>query len=178
MKKLALSAMVTALGWVSVAQAASGTINFRGQVDTSTCVPGLGSADPNFTVVLPTVSTRSLSAPGSTVGHTGFFITLSDCSGALKTAAAYFEGSPGDVDLITGRLKNYGSAANASLQLYNGTSGRPIMAGSISQTDDGAAFFNLAEGNVMLPHIVAYYAEGSVGPGTVIGKVDYTIVYK
>jgi major type 1 subunit fimbrin (pilin) len=177
-KTILVSALTLALGVITNAQAAGGTITFNGLVDASTCTAAVDGGAADATVVLPTVSTRDLATAGKTVGQTSFSIDLSECEGTLKTAAAYFEGTPSQVDLITGRLVNTGTATNASLILTNGTTGSTIVVGSASQGNDTGAFKDVSTGSVTLPHTVAYYAEGAVGAGTVTGQVNYTVIYK
>lgn len=179
MNKIILSAIAGVVLSSGLAQAASGgTINFQGQLSNNTCEVVVDGQASNPTVTLPTVSIGQLGGAAQTAGLTGFNLALANCSGTLKTASAFFEAGA-SVDVLTGRLKNTGTAQNVSLQLRDGTSVSQtvIKAGNADQIT-GNSFVNVESGSANLPYFVEYYAEGTTTPGTVVSSVVYSIQYK
>ncbi|CAI1224327.1 fimbrial protein [Serratia fonticola] len=179
MNKFILSAIAGVMLSSGLAQAASGgTINFQGQLSNNTCEVVVDGQASNPTVTLPIVSIGQLGSAAQTAGLTGFTLALANCSGSLKTASAFFEAGAA-VDVLTGRLKNTGTAQNVSLQLRDGTSASQavIKAGNADQIN-GNSFVNVEAGSTNLPYFVEYYAEGTTTPGTVVSSVVYSIQYK
>lgn len=182
MKKLTIIAsLVAVFGSAGLAQAANtGTINFEGELTANTCDVVVDGQTANATVVLPTISVNQLDAATLTAGDTGFVMALSNCSGTLQTASAYFQ-SGASVDANTGRLKNLtGDATKVSLQLLDGSSAGAaavIKAGSQEQVNE-TIYQNVSGGSANLPYIVRYYAEGEATPGTVVSNVVYSIQYQ
>ncbi|MFC0228573.1 fimbrial protein [Serratia aquatilis] len=181
MKKLAIVAsLVAAFGSIGMAQAAStGTITFEGELTATTCDVIVDGQTADAKVVLPTVSINQLAGPAQTAGRTGFNMALSNCSGALETASAFFEAGT-SVDLVTGRLKNMnGTAENVSLQLRDESSANEtvIKAGSQSQIL-GTTYKDITSGSANLPYAVEYYAEDATLAGTVRSNVVYSIQYQ
>ncbi|PAA97695.1 MULTISPECIES: fimbrial protein [Serratia] len=179
MNKFILSAIAGVMLSSGLAQAASGgTINFQGQLSNNTCEVVVDGQASNPTVTLPIVSIGQLGSAAQTAGLTGFTLALANCSGSLKTASAFFEAGA-TVDVLTGRLKNTGTAQNVSLQLRDGTSASQavIKAGNADQIN-GNSFVNVESGSTNLPYFVEYYAEGATTPGTVVSSVIYSIQYK
>ncbi|MFC0227476.1 fimbrial protein [Serratia aquatilis] len=172
----AIAGMVLSSG-LAVA-ASGGTINFEGQISNNTCEVVVDGQASNPKVILPTVSTSQLGSAAQTAGMTGFNLALANCSGSLKTASTYFEAGA-LVDVLTGRLKNTGTAQNVSLQLRDGTSASQavIKAGDAGQIN-GNSFVNVESGSANLPYFVEYYAEGAATAGTVVSGVVYSIQYK
>ncbi|HBP1852408.1 TPA: fimbrial protein [Pseudomonas aeruginosa] len=170
-------AMMVAATITSTAMAAEGTINFNGELKAETCQVSVNGGGTS-TVTLPTLSTSELDESGKVAGLTSFNINLSNCSAALKTAAAFFQAG-GAVDPSNGTLKNSGSAANVRLQLVDATSGKPIKAGSSEQlVSTSRIAINENSLSADLPYAVQYFAEAATGPGTVISSVTYNIDYK
>ncbi|KEY56959.1 fimbrial protein [Serratia sp. DD3] len=180
MKKLAIAvSLATVLGSVNLAQAVStGTITFNGELTANTCDVSVNGQGANATVVLPTVGTNQLTAAGQTAGRTNFNMALTNCSGTLQTASAYFEAGS-SVDLATGRLKNTtGTATLVALQLRDGSSASQavIKVGNSSQRRD-TTYLDVASGSAVLPYEVEYYANGLTTAGTVVSSVVYSIQY-
>lgn len=163
----------------SAALASDGKIDFNGELKAETCkvaVNGASGAN-GTTVTLPTISTASLATAGQVAGQTGFNIELSDCSAAIKTAAAFFE-SGGSVDPASGNLKNVsGSATKVQLQLVDATNGQTIMAGNTSQVTSTSRV-DVANTSAILPYAVQYFAQAATTPGTVVSSVTYSINYQ
>lgn len=181
MKKLAIVAsLVASFGSVGLAQAAStGTITFNGELTANTCDVVVDGQDADATVVLPTVSTNQLQSVNRTAGDTGFVMALSNCTGTLETASAFFQAGA-SVDAVTGRLINLnGTATNVSLQLLDGSSPSQavIKAGSQDQIT-AMTYQDVTGGSTTLPYIVRYYAEAATTAGTVVSNVVYSIQYQ
>ncbi|MBT9300139.1 fimbrial protein [Pseudomonas sp. TAE6080] len=163
----------------SAALASDGKIDFNGELKAETCkvaVNGASGAN-GTTVTLPTISTASLTTAGQVAGQTGFNIELSDCSAAIKTAAAFFEPG-GSVDPASGNLKNVsGSATKVQLQLVDATNGQAIMAGNTVQVTSTSRV-DVANTTAILPYAVQYFAQAATTPGTVVSSVTYSINYQ
>lgn len=163
----------------SAALASDGKIDFNGELKAETCkvaVNGASGAN-GTTVTLPTISTASLTTAGQVAGQTGFNIELSDCSAAIKTAAAFFE-SGGSVDPTSGNLKNVsGSATKVQLQLVDATNGQAIKAGNTAQVTSTSRV-DVANTSAILPYAVQYFAQAATTPGTVVSSVTYSINYQ
>ena len=177
-KARALAVLVAATA-TSAAMASDGTINFNGELKAETCVVAVNGDGVTGTVVtLPTLPTSVLASTGQVAGQTGFNIQLSQCSAALKTAAAYFEAGS-TVDPLTGNLRNSGGAGNVQLQLVDATNGNAIKAGDIGQVASTSRVdIDAASLTADLPYAVQYFAESATAPGTVISSVTYSINYQ
>ncbi|MEH3481089.1 MULTISPECIES: fimbrial protein [Enterobacter] len=180
MKKFVLfTAMAAVLGATTAAQAAStGTITFNGELTANTCDVKVDGQGADATVVLPTVGVNQLDAATKTAGETGFVMALTNCTGTLKTASAFFQAGS-SVDSVTGRLKNMsGTATNVSLQLLDASSPSRavIQAGNQNQVT-GTTYKDVSTGSANLPYAVRYYADGATTAGTVVSNVVYSLQY-
>ncbi|MBO4154599.1 fimbrial protein [Enterobacter kobei] len=181
MKKLAIIASLAAVfGSITVAQAAStGTITFSGELTASTCDVVVDGQATDATVVLPKVGISQLDAATKTAGETGFNMALTNCTGTLQSASAFFQQGP-SVDQVTGRLKNLsGTATNVSLQLLDASSPSRavIQVGNQNQVTN-TTYKSVSSGSVTLPYTVRYYAEGATTAGSVVSNVVYNIQYQ
>ncbi|MBP6346673.1 fimbrial protein [Neisseriaceae bacterium CLB008] len=180
MKKLIMvSSLLAALGLVGQAQASDGNITFNGELTASTCDVVVDGQASDATIVLPTVSVSALDAAAKTAGQTTFSMALSNCTGTLQTASAFFE-SGASVEAATGRLQNMtGTAGNVSLQLIDSSSASNavIKAGDQSQINN-TTYVDISGGSANLPYAVRYYAEAPTTAGTVVSNVVYSIQYK
>lgn len=181
MKKLIIAtSIVAALTSIASVQAASsGTITFNGLLTASTCDVSVAGQGADAEVVLPTIGTNQLTSATQTAGRTGFNMALSNCSGTLQTASAFFEAG-NSVDVTTGRLKNMsGTATNVELQLRDGSSSSQavIQAGNTNQVDN-TTYVDVSTGSATLPYAVEYYATDATTAGTVVSNVVYSIQYK
>lgn len=181
MKKIILAASISAvLGSLSFAHAAStGTITFNGLLTATTCNVSIEGQGANAAIGLPTIGTSDLTAAGRTAGRTGFNMSLTDCTGSLTEASAFFAAGT-TVDLATGRLKNMsGDAENVELQLRDGSSSthEVIRAGNTSQVA-GTTYVDISSGSATLPYLVEYYATGAATAGTVGSSVVYSLQYQ
>nr|WP_315413578.1 type 1 fimbrial protein [uncultured Pseudomonas sp.] len=177
-KSLALAALVAATG-SQFANAADGTINFTGSLTDTTCTITVGgSVSPSVAAVkLPSSTAAKLAKAGDVDGQTGFNVELSACAGTATTAAAIFA-SGGNVDPVSGNLKNTGTASNVMLQLLDSTSGKTIKAGDASQMTSTSRVNLNADGATVLPYAVQYFATGAATAGTVISAVTYSVDYQ
>ncbi|MBL4560995.1 MAG: type 1 fimbrial protein [Labilibaculum sp.] len=160
---------------------ASGTIQFTGELIASTCDVSVEGAGSDATVVLPKISTASLTTLNDVAGKTQFTMSLTQCTVA-GNVAAYFE--PGTTVDINGRLKNTsGTATNVALQ-FRDVNDAVIKIGDVSQ-QSGHFFAQSAEsgagaadGSAELEYFVEYFAENTTTAGTVASSVVYSIQYQ
>lgn len=176
----------------------TGTVNFNGELTSSTCKVDIEGQGPDATITLPTVSTNTLTQAGQVTGRTAFTMNLSDCfyltagpsrmaqtrdfNFQFSTVSAFFE-TGATVDQAVGRLKNTNtSAAGATfvqLQLLDGSNGfAPIKVGSTKQVTDTVYVKINDENKATLPYAVEYYATGTTTAGKVNSSVVYTLQYK
>lgn len=160
---------------VSSAQASDGTINFAGQLQTSTCAVSAASA--NQTVTLPTLATTNLTTAGQTGGATTFSIAVAGCPtgvGAPTTFTTYFE-TNSNVDLTNGNLKSTGTATGVQLRLSNAGGGairldKPTGSQNVTQA-------TLSAGAGTANYFAEYYATGATSAGTVASSITYSMIY-
>jgi major type 1 subunit fimbrin (pilin) len=174
----AASALALLVMSASSQAASTGTITFNGELTASTCDVIVDGQTADATVVLPTVSTNQLTNAAQVAGRTGFNMALTNCTGTLQTASAFFEAGA-TVDTVNGRLKNTsaGGATNVSLQLLDGANSSVIQAGNQNQIIQNT-YASVASGSATLPYAVQYYAEGATTAGLVKSSVVYSIMYK
>jgi len=168
---LALGALLP----LPAAQAADGTINFRGSVTSQTCkASGNGGSTSDFTVMLPNVSVASL-ASGKTAGRTPFSIALSNCNPKTGYVRTMFEAGT-SVDTVSGRLRpDAGGAANVQVGIANADFS-DIKIGQALASQNTAAVA-LVDGNATLRYFAQYVATGTAGSGAVNTRVTYVLVY-
>lgn len=178
-----IATLSLAIGLASLAanvNAADGTIDFEGEVTAASCT--INSGAPDFSVVLPTVSSATLSAAGETAGRTPFTISLTDCVDATEVST-YFEPGP-TVDFATGRLINQldpsaDGAENVMIQLLGQNSSfLPIQAIGADGNQPNSQWVTVTDGEADLNYYAEYYAEAAAIPGLVESSVQYTISYR
>lgn len=184
MKKLLLTASSSLLlaSAASQAFAYDGVITFNGTVNAETCTISAAGGTNNGTVTLPQVAASALAKAADTAGTTQFSISLTNCSGTAKQAAAWFE-SGSNVNPATGRLINTGTASNVDVALYNIGSATPIAVGQGSGLfGSSGAGFNITgtagSGAATLNYQAKYYATAAATAGSVVASVNYTIQYQ
>lgn len=174
MKKTILAGLITAAAISPLlANAADGTITFKGEVTANTCTVKINDGAATNTVTLPTVTTGQLAAAGDTAAPTEVRIGLSSCSTAVSSARAFFEAGP-NVTAATNNLKNNGTATNVEVQLLT-PANSAIKIGDTSQRS--AAGVTLADGAAVMKYSAQYYATGASKAGTVDTSVTYSIDY-
>ena len=180
MRKIQFILGMLAVASSSATLAYDGTINFTGKVVAQTCSVATGSG--SLSVVLPTVSTTTLSADTKTAGLTPFTIQLTGCTvpatSGVDKVNAYFEPNA-NTDYTTGNLTNTASsgASNVQIQLLNADGVKAIKLGqaAAAQSVDTVA---INDANVTLRYNAQYYATGVATAGVVTSTVNYTIVYQ
>ena len=175
LKKTLLTAVLLAtFGVAAAAQAADGTINITGAINTSTCKIQGANSPANIAVTLPTVSTTALNAAGSVAGRTAFSLNLTGC-GALTKATTFFE--PGPTVLNDGNLKNAtGSASGVEVQLLN----NDFSAITLNNTsgNQNSQTVSLTGGNGTLNYFAQYFANAAAGAGSVVTSVQFSMIYQ
>ncbi|HTR09077.1 MAG TPA: fimbrial protein [Paraburkholderia sp.] len=175
--KIAAVAATTAPA-LAFAQSAN-TITFQGEVSTQTCSVSINGNAANPRVLLQTVPTTQLEAPGSTAGLTTFTIDVTGCTAASSATPikTVFVGNQVDAG---GNLGNTGSAVGVALQLLDPTSpSKPFILPS--SAGYAATGLTLAANATSATHnfAVRYYsALGHPTPGSVRGSVQYAISYQ
>ncbi|MCM7773456.1 type 1 fimbrial protein [Enterobacter asburiae] len=174
MKKTILAGLITVAAISPLlANAADGTITFKGEVTANTCTVKINDGAATNTVTLPTVTTSQLAAAGNTAAPTEVRIGLSSCSTAVSSARAFFESGP-NVTAATHNLKNNGTATNVEVQLLT-PANSVIKIGDTSQrSGDSVA---VTDGAATMKYSAQYYATGTSGAGTVDTSVTYSIDY-
>ena len=177
MKKNLLTAALAIAGLATFASAhaADGTIEFTGNITANTCSINGGNGGENFTVALPTVSSKTLEVAGSTAGRTPFKIALSGCT-SDQPVSVHFEGGP-TVSQETGRLMvDAGGASQVELGLLNNSFGE-IKAGAATGQQNSQVV-NLANGKADLDYFVEYHSLGNATAGAANSRVQYSISYQ
>lgn len=161
----------------AIAQAADGTITFKGAITAQTCkVKGSGGG-ADFDVTLPTIPATQLDAPGKEAGYTPFSIALTDCEEDDAKVYTFFEAGP-TVDPGTGRLnvEGQGSAKNLQVALTNADF-TDIKVGTEAGAQNSKPVA-IKDGSAELNYYVKYVATGKVEAGEVNTHVQYSIAYE
>lgn len=157
--------------------AQSGTITFNGHVTSVTCdVSFNGTAGPDATIVLPRVSTTSLTA-GTSAGRTPITLRVGGAGAQCNSGSVALELNPSRNAQVTasGRLRNL--AAN----------GADNVAIALRDADDRlidistpwtSKRVDLDAGGAEIEFSGEYYADGAdAGAGAVTTNVQYTLNY-
>lgn len=175
MKKFIIAmAATSAMFGVSVAQADSSHVYFKGEVTDSTCELTTDSKDQ--TVTLPTVVSSSLAADGQTAGSRQFTINMTNCPTDRKVAVRFEPGAT--VDTTKGLLKNTltDGAKNVAIELQDenalpirvtGNDGVPHHTSKVEEN-----------GNFSQRYFARYRATGKAEAGKVESSVAYTVIYQ
>ncbi|HEM6801146.1 fimbrial protein [Citrobacter koseri] len=168
-KKLFLATVLSVLT-MSV-YASDGTINFTGEITSTTCNVSTGT-NGNFSVVLPTVSTTALASAGQTAGNQFFDISLTGCSGSLTNVAASFE-SLNNTDATNGNLVPNTAPANLQIRLADESGNQAKVGGP------AVGYQPIVSGSADLRYQALYFAKAPVtDPGAVAATVSYTLNYQ
>ncbi|PTU64076.1 MULTISPECIES: fimbrial protein [Chromobacterium] len=155
---------------------AGNTINFQGEVSSQTCKVDINGNDSNPVVLLPTVPTTSLSAPGAAAGQTDFTIRLTGCEAAPTGGTEIKTVFVANSLTKDGNIVNTGTAKNVALQLLD-----PAAPANPFDLTGGykASGLVLEAGKTTAEHkfAVRYYAEGAATVGSVLGSVQYAVSY-
>lgn len=175
---LRVIAAFAVLGVAPLAQAADGTIHFKGSVVSAGCVVTARATPADINVTLPPVSTSVLNERGKTAGRTPFFISVAGCEADATTVRTYFESGP-TVNLSTNNLSiepGEGSAGNVELQLLNGDFSR-IRLGLPPELQNSKPLVT-ADGEGSLRYYAEYVATGQATAGRADSSVMFTLVYR
>ncbi|WP_265462696.1 fimbrial protein [Aeromonas salmonicida] len=163
----------------TVMAAGPNTITFQGEVTSQTCEVTVNGNASNPVVLLPTVSTTVLTAAGSTAGETTFKLGVTGCDGTATNSNTKFVGNLVDADGNLGNATGTGYATNVALQLLTSSGGTAInLNDETSSTVPGVV---LADGETegSVEYAVQYYSNvGAATAGSVIGSVQYAVVYE
>jgi len=159
---------------------AANTITFEGEVTDQTCKVQInGQSDP--VVLLPTVPTTELQAPGSTTGLTPFTLTLTHCTAPQSDTPLSVKFLARGVT-SAGNLRNLANdhaAEHVSIQLTEDDSGsNPIHLTSGPVKVDGLV---LKAGQTDVSHTYAaryITSDGNATAGAVQAVVEYVISYQ
>ncbi|SDC10029.1 fimbrial protein [Acinetobacter boissieri] len=163
--------------------AVDGTINFSGTLVGGTCSASINSgSSATATVSLPTTHVSALTSSAAVAGLTAYKIVLTGagCSTSAGIATPYYEPSVSNVN-TNGRLTNTGTASNVDIQLLNNAQTIiNLYTDSSSQTYSTATTGTNSSSvaTYTYPYYARYYATGTTTAGTVVGQVDYSIIYK
>lgn len=180
MQKIQFILGILAAASSSATLAYDGKINFTGKVVAQTCSVDTGSE--SLSVVLPTVSTTTLSTDAKTAGLTPFTIQLTGCTVSAASGVdkvnAYFEPNA-NTDYTTGNLTNTASsgASNVQIQLLNADGVTPIKLGQ-DATGQNVTAVQIDKAAMKLRYNAQYYATAPATAGDVSATVNYTIVYQ
>ncbi|QMV52648.1 fimbrial protein [Ewingella americana] len=170
-KKIIAIAILAGSAFASVAHAASGTINFTGNVTAATCTIDTGSK--NQTVALGTVGTTDFPTAGSTSGNGQITMVLSACPAGATQASVSF-GGPADAS--NGNLLKLDSAATATgvaIALFEDDGSTAIPLGQPSKTHPLSA----TEQNALTYFAKYQSTAATVGEGTANATADFTVLY-
>lgn len=176
MKKLILAGLIFGAAQVALADNVSdGTITFNGMIKDTTC--SVKSESKDLTVTLPTVSKALLNTGNKTAGLTAFAIELENCDNGQ--ARAYFEPTPGKVDLLSGRVLNTNLTTKDSVQIQLlDSNGTEVLQISENDGHQNSQYQTISSANKKLRYFARYYATATAVPGQVQGSVDYTVSYQ
>jgi len=143
---------------------------FSGALIADTCAVASESQDQS--VVLPTVSTQTLSAAGKTSGSTSFQIKAENCPSSILRVAAHFEmmnAEPGS-STLKNLLDTGSQATGVSVQLLD-SDGQPIRVGTTGMA------FPVVGGLATMVYGAQYYALAQTTPGAVATYAEFTLAY-
>lgn len=195
MKKIALLTSVASLVMMAMntAQAADGTINFTGEVVTTTCkVDTTVAGAAKDGVKLPNVANNQLATVGATVGRQAFSLELSGCELATATSTApvskvavFFEAGP-NVDLVTGMLKPAAASGAGAPTVASGVQIAIVDPSNNERLKIGSAQSRFVDidnkvggnGRAIMRFASEYVATGPVTAGRTDTSVTYSLVYQ
>ncbi|MFG0784920.1 fimbrial protein [Delftia tsuruhatensis] len=195
MKKIALLTSVASLVMMAMntAQAADGTINFTGEVVTTTCkVDTTVAGAAKDGVKLPNVANNQLATVGATVGRQAFSLELSGCELATATSTApvskvavFFEAGP-NVDLVTGMLKPAAASGAGAPTVASGVQIAIVDPSNNERLKIGSAQSRFVDidnkvggtGRAVMRFASEYVATGPVTAGRTDTSVTYSLVYQ
>ncbi|MGY2798950.1 major type 1 subunit fimbrin (pilin) [Ewingella americana] len=170
-KKIIAIAILAGSAFASVAHAASGTINFTGNVTAATCTIDTGSK--NQTVALGTVGTTDFPSAGSTSGNGQITMVLSACPAGATQASVSFGGpaDPSNGNLL--KLDSTATATGVAIALFEDDGSTSIPLGQPSKTHP----LSSTEQNALTYFAKYQSTAATVGEGTANATADFTVLY-
>jgi major type 1 subunit fimbrin (pilin) len=170
-KKLLVLAILAGSAFVSVANAATGVLNFTGSVTSATCT--IDTASKVQAVNLSNVGTSDFTAAGSTSGSAKITVILSACPAAAATAAVSFGGPANSVNANLLALSSTATATNLGIAFFEDDSTTAIPLSMKSQTRPLST---------TVPTTLTYFAKyqstaAVVGEGSADAAGDFTVLY-
>ena len=179
-KQSLLIALLATIGFVGAAQAADGTVTFKGDLKATTCAvsggtPGTGTGD--FTVTMPTLQAATLPSAGVTAGSTAYNIYVggpsdATCADGTKVGVHY-EPNSAAVDPATGRLNVGRTGSNVQIQVSDAQTKTPINLATNTTSTPVTVVGNQAT----LPFTAEYYATGAATPGAIESSAQYSVTF-
>lgn len=170
-KKIIVLAILAGSAFASVANAASGTINFTGNVTADACT--VSSASQNQTVDLGTVSVKDFPAAGATTGDGRITVVLTNCPASALTAAVSFGGPADATNPNILALASTATAKNVGIALFesDNVTDLPLATKSKTHTLSTTA-------DTTLTYFAKYKSTAAtVTPGTANAAADFTVLY-
>lgn len=170
MKKLYIGLMiVTSLAMNNMANAADGTIKFKGNIIDNACSVDTSSADQ--TVALGTVAASSFAAAGATSTAQKFDIKLTGCPEG--TVAVVFGGATASDDLL--KLDSGATATGVAVRINNASDNSQVK---INDTASAKRVTVSADGSATLNYISQYQSTADeVTAGSADATSQFTILY-
>jgi len=170
-KKIIALAILAGSAVTSVANAASGTINFTGSVESAACT--VSPTSKSQTVNLGNVGASDFGASGTTTGSGKISVVLSSCPAALTTASVSFGGTANAANPNILALSSATGAKNVGVALYENDSSTQIPLGTKSkpQTLNSGA-------DTTLTYFAKYMSTAAtVTAGDAAAVADFTVMY-
>lgn len=170
------SALMTSSGVIA---AGPNTINFQGEVTSQTCEVAVNGNASNPVVLLPTVSTAALTDAGSKAGETTFKLGVTGCDGTATNSNTKFVGNLVDAAGNLGNATGAGYASNVALQLLTSSGGTAINLNDVTSSTVPGVVLADGETEGSVEYAVQYYSKvGAATAGSVIGSVQYSVIYE
>lgn len=153
-------------------------VKFKGVYQEDTCAISINGASSEETVILPTLSYKTLSAAGKEAGTTEFTVALNNCPTNVEILL-FFKSSGGNLSPVTENLKNdtgTGLAANVELRLRDDKFNHI----KIDNPSSGLVYPIPGENSsVARKYYVSYFSgDNVISPGNVRAKSVLEVVYK
>ncbi|CAI1710922.1 S-fimbrillin [Serratia ficaria] len=177
MKKtlIAMSIIMTACAaYSSATLAATGTINFTGEIVDATCEVAVNGSTGNPTTInLGKVDKATLDTDGKTSAAYRIEMELTKCPDALTEARARFSGAVDDKDNRFLKLtQDTGVAQNVAIEFTEKNDQTlPLGANPAAEPIDATTH------SATLLYFARYHATGAATAGPANAVADYTVVY-
>ncbi len=170
-KKLLVLAILAGSAFTSIAQAATGILNFTGSVTSASCT--VDTASKVQAVNLGNVGASDFGAAGSTTGSAKITVILSACPAAATTAAVSFGGPADAVNANLLKLASGSTAGNLGIAFFEDDSTTAIPLSMKSKTHPLST---------TVPTTMTYFAKyqstaATVTQGSANAVGDFTVMY-